>query len=85
MVAIEPDDTIIIRVARPEMGQGSLTALPMLVAEELRCDWTKVKPERVLADENLNANKSRATCSPRAAVPSAAHKTICARPAQRHA
>ncbi len=52
-VVIEPDDTIIIRVARPEMGQGSLTALPMLVAEELGCDWTKVKPERVSADENL--------------------------------
>jgi isoquinoline 1-oxidoreductase subunit beta len=32
---IQPDDTVVIRVARSEMGQGITTALPMLVAEEL--------------------------------------------------
>jgi len=44
-IVIEPDDTVTIRVAKSEMGQGSFTALPMLVAEELACDWSKVKPE----------------------------------------
>jgi hypothetical protein len=36
-VVIEPDDTVVIRVARSEMGQGIFTSLPMLVAEELDC------------------------------------------------
>lgn len=56
-VVIQPDDTVIIRVARPEMGQGNLTSLPMLVAEELGCDWSKVKPERVSADDNLKRKR----------------------------
>ena len=44
-IVIEPDDTTIIRVARSEMGQGNFTTLPMLVAEELECDWRFVRPE----------------------------------------
>ena len=52
-VVIQPDDTVIVRVARSEMGQGILTALPMLVAEELECDWAKVRPEYVSPAENL--------------------------------
>jgi isoquinoline 1-oxidoreductase beta subunit len=52
-VAIDPDDTVTIRVARSEMGQGSLTGLPMLVAEELECDWSRVRPEYVPPAENL--------------------------------
>src|SRR5438132_4587433 len=44
-IVIHPDDTVIIRVARSEMGQGITTSLPMLVAEELDCDWSKVRPE----------------------------------------
>jgi isoquinoline 1-oxidoreductase subunit beta len=42
-VVIQPDDTVVIRVARSEMGQGITTAMPMLVAEELECDWSKVR------------------------------------------
>src|SRR4051812_31298032 len=38
-ILIQPDDRVIIRVARSEMGQGSLTGLAQLVAEELECDW----------------------------------------------
>jgi isoquinoline 1-oxidoreductase beta subunit len=41
-VVIRPDDTVVIRVARSEMGQGTLTGLCQLVAEELECDWSKV-------------------------------------------
>ena len=51
-IVIQPDDTVIIRVARSEMGQGALTALPMLVAEELECDWAKVKAEYAPPQEN---------------------------------
>src|SRR5262249_57884273 len=44
-VVIRPDDTVVIRIARSEMGQGSLTGLAQLVAEELECDWAKVTTE----------------------------------------
>ncbi|MET0203924.1 MAG: molybdopterin cofactor-binding domain-containing protein, partial [Casimicrobiaceae bacterium] len=41
-VVVKPDDTCVIRVARSEMGQGTLTGLAQLVVEELECDWNKV-------------------------------------------
>src|ERR1043165_2786733 len=44
-VVIRPDDTVVIRIARSEMGQGTLTGLAQLVAEELECDWNKVTTE----------------------------------------
>ncbi|MEI7681227.1 MAG: molybdopterin cofactor-binding domain-containing protein, partial [Betaproteobacteria bacterium] len=44
-VVIKPDDTVVIRVARSEMGQGTLTGLAQMVAEELECDWSKVTTE----------------------------------------
>jgi len=44
-VVIDPDDTVTIRIARSEMGQGTLTGLAQLVAEELECDWSKVTTE----------------------------------------
>ena len=44
-VKILPNDTVVIRIARSEMGQGSLTGLAQLVAEELDCDWLKVTTE----------------------------------------
>ena len=52
-IVIRSDNTVVIRVARSEMGQGILTALPMLVAEELECDWAKVVPEIAPPSENL--------------------------------
>ena len=42
-VEVNPDETVVIRIARSEMGQGVLTGLAQLVAEELDCDWSKVK------------------------------------------
>jgi len=56
-IVIRPNDEVIIRVARSEMGQGSSTGLPMLVAEELECDWRKVKTEFVSSAENLRRNR----------------------------
>src|SRR5678815_5778977 len=44
-VVIRPDDTVVIRVARSEMGQGTLTGIAQMVAEELECDWSKVTTE----------------------------------------
>jgi isoquinoline 1-oxidoreductase beta subunit len=44
-VVIRPDDTVVVRVVRTEMGQGTLTGLAQLVAEELDCDWSKVTTE----------------------------------------
>ena len=52
-VVIKPDDTCVIRIARSEMGQGTLTGLAQLVAEELECDWKKVKTEQPTPGQNL--------------------------------
>src|SRR5579883_181049 len=55
-IVIEPDDSVIIRVAKSEMGEGILTALPMIVAEELACDWSKVRAEYASANRNIREN-----------------------------
>src|SRR4249919_508831 len=52
-LAIDPDGTILIRSPHQEMGQGAITALPMIVAEELECDWSKVKVEHASPARNL--------------------------------
>ena len=51
-VVVKPDDTCVIRIARSEMGQGTLTGLAQLVAEELECDWTKIKTEQPTPGQN---------------------------------
>ncbi|HEY2244315.1 MAG TPA: molybdopterin cofactor-binding domain-containing protein [Xanthobacteraceae bacterium] len=56
-IAIAPDDTVTIRVARSEMGQGAMTGLAMLVAEELECDWSKVRTEFISPTLNLQKNR----------------------------
>ena len=52
-VVINPDDSVVIRVARQEMGQGTLTGLAQLVAEELECDWSKVSTEYPTPGQNV--------------------------------
>jgi isoquinoline 1-oxidoreductase subunit beta len=52
-VVVKPDDTCMIRIARSEMGQGTLTGLAQLVAEELECDWSKVTTESITPGQNL--------------------------------
>jgi isoquinoline 1-oxidoreductase beta subunit len=56
-VVIQPDDQVMIRIARSELGQGSFTGLAQLVAEELQCDWSKVHP--VYADVNMHIQRNR--------------------------
>jgi isoquinoline 1-oxidoreductase beta subunit len=57
-IVIEPDESVVIRVAKSEMGQGSFTALPMLVAEELECDWSRVKAEFAPPHENRRRDRA---------------------------
>ena len=57
-VVIRPDDGIVIRYARSEMGQGSMTSAAQLIAEELECDWNKVGVE--YADTNAHVRRKRA-------------------------
>ena len=57
-VVVKPDDTCVIRIARSEMGQGTLTGLAQLVAEELECDWTKVKTEQPTPGQNLARDRA---------------------------
>ena len=56
-VLIEPDDSCVVRVARAEMGQGTHTGLAMLVAEELGCDWNRVRVQQVTPGQNLAAKR----------------------------
>ena len=57
-VQILPDESVVIRIARSEMGQGTLTGLAQLVAEELDCDWAKVKTEYPTPGQNLARNRA---------------------------
>jgi len=52
-VVVKPDETVIIRIGRVEMGQGTLTGLAQLVAEELECNWAKVKTEYPTPGQSL--------------------------------
>jgi isoquinoline 1-oxidoreductase beta subunit len=56
-IAINPDDSILIRYQRSEMGQGSMTALPMMIAEELQCDWSKVRIEYSSSNRSIRENR----------------------------
>ena len=55
-IVIDPDETITIRIPHAEMGQGAGTANPMLVAEELECDWAKIKGEFASPNRNVREN-----------------------------
>ena len=70
VVVIRPDDTVVIRIARSEMGQGTLTGLAQLVAEELECDWSKVTTEYPTPGRAWRANAHGATFRPAAAAAS---------------
>jgi len=52
-VVVRPDDTVVVRIARSEMGQGTLTGLAQMVAEELECDWSRVTTEYPTPGQNV--------------------------------
>jgi len=56
-IVIHPDDRVVIRIARSEMGQGTYTALAQLVAEELDCDWAKVSAEFASPNEHVRRKR----------------------------
>ncbi len=56
-ILIHPDDRVIIRIARSEMGQGTMTALAQLVAEELDCDWSRVGTEFASPNEHIRRKR----------------------------
>src|ERR1700727_1600140 len=56
-IAIDPDCSILIRYQRSEMWQGRMTALPMMITEELQCDWSKVRIE--YASSNRSVREKR--------------------------
>ena len=56
-VVIRPDETVVVRIVRSEMGQGTLTGLAQLVAEELECDWSKVTTEYPTPGESLSRKR----------------------------
>jgi isoquinoline 1-oxidoreductase beta subunit len=51
-IVISPDDTVTIRIAQTELGQGVWTSNAMMVCEELQCDWTKVRPQYASANRD---------------------------------
>jgi isoquinoline 1-oxidoreductase beta subunit len=57
-VVVKPDDIVVIRIARSEMGQGTLTGLAQLVAEEMDCNWAKVSTEYPTPGQNLARNRA---------------------------
>ena len=57
-IVIRPDDSVLIRVNQSDLGQGVLTSNPMMICEELECDWSKVQsvyaePNRHIREHNL--------------------------------
>jgi isoquinoline 1-oxidoreductase subunit beta len=56
-VVIAPDDTVTLRIGQSEMGQGVITSCAKLLAEELECDWSKVRAEYVSVNRHFRENK----------------------------
>lgn len=57
-VVIHPDDRVVLRMARSEMGQGTRTGLCQMIAEELHCDWSKITTEYVTPGQSLARNRA---------------------------
>ena len=57
-VVVKPDDTVVVRIVRAEMGQGTITGLAQLVAEELEADWSKVTYEHPTPGESVKRKRA---------------------------
>jgi len=57
-VVIHPDDRVVLRMARSEMGQGTRTGLCQMIAEELHCDWAKIETQYVTPGQSLARNRA---------------------------
>ncbi len=53
-IRIGADNTVTLIINKSEMGQGVYTSLPMLIAEELECDWKKIRMESAPVDPAYN-------------------------------
>ena len=51
-IKVHPDNSVLIMVGKSEMGQGVLTSLPMIIAEEMDLDWSTVKVQQAPADKD---------------------------------
>ena len=56
-ISIGPDDIITVRVATPEIGNGAMTQTPMTIAEELNCDWSKMRAEYAPPSRDFRENE----------------------------
>jgi isoquinoline 1-oxidoreductase beta subunit len=52
-ITIAPDETVTIRINQTEIGSGAMTSNSMIVAEELQCDWSKVRVEHASANRDV--------------------------------
>ena len=78
-LVIEPDETVLIRVAKSEMGEGIFTSLPMIVAEELHATGGRSRPSTRPPAATRRRTRSMAAWARAAAAPSAARASICSR------
>jgi isoquinoline 1-oxidoreductase subunit beta len=62
-IVIAPDDTVTIRIAQTELGQGVWTSNAMMVCEELQCDWSKVRPQYASANRDAREKAPEWTLS----------------------
>ena len=56
-VVVKPDDSVVVRMVRAEMGQGTVTGIAQLIAEELEADWSKVTYERAPPSESVKRKR----------------------------
>src|SRR6266478_6817546 len=62
-LGLEPDGRVIIVAHRSEMGTGIRTALPLVLADELECDWKRVKIEQAIGDAKYGSQNTDGSCS----------------------